>query len=277
MANNNLKYLFLGGLQELQTQRQKNQELADALLQLKMKAELDPETRLMNYIMGGMGGQQPAFTPQGIMPQTGQQGMGIDQSQLLRGMLSKKFGVPYEQIMTPTEKQAEIKQAQEKTRATKLAEIEATMQPAKNILNTLKTQYFATFPEAPETGKGLKRFSYGLAKGYEAWTESNPAVASYLQTRNAFLSLLVRGLGERGVLTDKDIERINKAIPSQYTTKSVAERNFQTIEDILGSAIQKYGSQGGDMSVVQNIFNSVGNMQSTQQQGGSFKVLRRLR
>jgi hypothetical protein len=102
-------------------------KLYPEMVQKKFEAGLDPEKKLYESLLSGtdkpisptdttdfsvMPGTQPTAAPV--------DGMGIDKSKLLRGLLSKKFGVPYEQMMTPEEKA----QGLSDKRAEKLQDIE---------------------------------------------------------------------------------------------------------------------------------------------------------
>jgi hypothetical protein len=160
-------------------------------------------------------------------------------------------GVEFEIPPTPEQEEKELRKEQEQTRTKKLAEIEAYMIPARNMIGQLKTSYSKALSTAPE--KGLERFRYGAEKSLETFAQTNPEVASYLQTREAFLSMIVRGLGERGMLTNTDIQRINKALPSQWTTKSVAEQNFKALEGILNSVFQRYSEKSRNMEDIRDI------------------------
>ena len=143
----------------------------------------------------------------------------------------------------------------ELARTTKRVELSEAMRsssaPALSMIDQLEKNWNKAFPKAPE--KGLGRIPYGVGKSAEAFSQSNPDVASYLQTRLAFLSLITRGLGEKGVLTNVDIERVNKAIPTQFTSRAVSKLNFQTIRQIIAGGIQKYLQSGGDPSVIENV------------------------
>jgi len=80
---------------------------------------------------------------------------------------------------------------------------------------------------------GLSRIS-GFAKGKTAAiTQSSPVAATYDSQRLAFVSLIVRGLGEKGVLTSDDVNRVVKALPGFSTSPETAALNWQTIRDIL--------------------------------------------
>lgn len=171
-----------------------------------------------------------------------------------------KYGVmEYDYKLSP---ESEAAAAGLKTKATKGAEQEAAMKPALNIVRTLKQDWLRAFPEAPIIGEGTSRFEHGARKSWEAFTQEDPEAAAYLNTRKAYLSLLVRGLGEKGVLTNPDIERVASAIGSQWDTKTVAVDQFDRLEKLLSADMQNYIDSGGDPSVIQEVVNSI-DMQST--------------
>ena len=149
-------------------------------------------------------------------------------------------GVRLKRVLSPTEEsrkeRAKLKYLTASTKARKLGEAEAAFTPAKNMVNQLEQGYFKAFPTAPV--KGLKRFPYGARKSIDILSQSDPNAASYIATREAFLSMITRGLGEKGALAIKDIERIAKAVPDQFTSQATAKRNFKTITRILNSAKQ---------------------------------------
>ena len=129
---------FTQGLAE----RKKQQQAFMQELQLYLlKQQLDPEAQLMNWVMrqGGQAGQPQG---QGVIPQSGmtEQPSGdipqfnINREQLLRGMLSKKFGVPYEQMMSPEEIQQQTQRKVQEIKQTELAKGIPTAEVGKAAL-----------------------------------------------------------------------------------------------------------------------------------------------
>lgn len=107
-----------------------------------------------------------------------------------------------------------------------------------------------SFSELQGQGVTASGGGIGVAQGLKgsvgAALQTNPAAASYQRSVDAFLSRLSRASGEKGVLTDRDLERIKGAVPDFYTAPAVAERNWQFIREIIGAAItakQKAGSE----------------------------------
>lgn len=98
------------------------------------------------------------------------------------------------------------------------------------------------FGELQKQGVTASGGGLGILQGMKGTAgsvlQSNPAAASYQRTVDAFLSRLSRASGEKGVLTDEDLQRIRRAIPDFYTSPAVAARNWQMIREIIGAAIE---------------------------------------
>ncbi|MEK6878644.1 MAG: hypothetical protein AABY22_03500, partial [Nanoarchaeota archaeon] len=115
------------------------------------------------------------------------------------------------------------------------------------IVDVIQNNY-SELQQLGQTAKtgGLGRLGgiFGSLGAISQLGQGGEAAASYKRTVEGFLSRLSRATGEKGVLTDQDVARIRKAIPTFYDTPEVAARNFNTIKDIIGSALQsKTGSQ----------------------------------
>lgn len=91
--------------------------------------------------------------------------------------------------------------------------------------------------------KGLTASSPGLGrlggiKGSIATLTQNDAdAAAYEATKKAFLSKLSRASGEKGVLTDQDIKRIENALPTFYDTPDTAQTKMDLVRQVMGEAI----------------------------------------
>lgn len=57
--------------------------------------------------------------------------------------------------------------------------------------------------------------------------------------RNAFVSLIVRALGEKGTLATSDVERIKAALPGFYDTKESAKNKLDNLQTIMTSVYNK--------------------------------------
>jgi hypothetical protein len=141
------------------------------------------------------------------------------------------------------------------TRARNLENMKMAAAPALAIINNLEKSWGEAFKDAPEKGLPL---GYGVGKSIEAFGQTDTAVKSYLDTASAQMSLLVKGLGEKGVLTKQDVERVERAIPKQFTSKDLASRNFAAIRQTIMGGIQNYLNSGGDPSVLQGLMGGQG-------------------
>lgn len=115
-----------------------------------------------------------------------------------------------------------------------------------NLVDTLEGEYNKVQGEgltAQSSGLGLLG---GIKGSLAAASQTSPSAAAYDQTKQAFLSKLSRASGEKGVLTDQDIKRIEKAIPSFYDTPEVASEKLALIRQIIGGAIESKTASGQD-------------------------------
>jgi hypothetical protein len=90
----------------------------------------------------------------------------------------------------------------------------------------------------------------------------NQALKSYQDMRSAYTAQISRALGEVGVLTDKDREVIQRAIPSVNDSQEAAGIKIQTLRNILN----QLASRGGG-SDANDLYSAIAQMQQTQQQG----------
>ncbi len=111
---------------------------------------------------------------------------------------------------------------------------------ALRILTSLKDIY------GDVQGQGLTAQSPGLGRilgsvkgNYNALTQDSSEAANYKDSTGAFVSLLTRGLGQSGVLTEQDIKLAKDAIPKFSDTPEKAAQSWATIEDILRKAAKK--------------------------------------
>lgn len=111
------------------------------------------------------------------------------------------------------------------------------------LMNTLKQKY----EEVQGAGLTASGPGFGLLRGglgtVASLTQYSPEATAYANTKTAFMSRLARAAGEKGVLTDYDIARIEKAIPTFYTSPAAAEQQWQLIADVIGSAIRTGGTK----------------------------------
>lgn len=112
---------------------------------------------------------------------------------------------------------------------------------AINILSQLQGLYGQVQQQGlTASDPGLYNRASGYVRGnWAALRQSSPEAATYTKTRKAFLSLITRGLGERGVLTNQDINRVKEALPNYDDTPEVAAKSWGVIMGILEEASKK--------------------------------------
>lgn len=134
-------------------------------------------------------------------------------------------------------------------RAGNLEELKKNAAPGLGIIDTLETKWEDAFSDRAEFGVPIKQGIRGIGERLNQTPYGNKQ-ASYMQTADAQMSMLVRALGEKGVLTNQDIARVKRAIPMDFTSKDLAKRNFQAIRDTIASAHERYLREGP----VENMF-----------------------
>lgn len=60
--------------------------------------------------------------------------------------------------------------------------------------------------------------------------------AAELDSKQAYLAPIIRSLGEKGALSDSDVNRAMGAIPTSTDTKAVAQRKLNSLKAIINSA-----------------------------------------
>lgn len=112
------------------------------------------------------------------------------------------------------------------------------------MVKTLKDEYAKVQKQGLTAGKGsegLGRFVAGAKGTLAAFTQTSKEAAAYEKSKSAFLSKLARAAGEKGVLTNQDVERIGKALPSFSDTPDTVNEGWMMLESIL-TPIASYGS-----------------------------------
>ena len=123
-----------------------------------------------------------------------------------------------------------------------------------NLVDVLENQYSKVQQEGLTAGSPGLGILGGVRGSAAALSQTSPNAAAYENTKQAFLSKLARASGEKGVLTDQDIKRIEKTIPSFYDTPDTAAAKLAIVRQIIGDAItaKTQASQTGyDLQVTQ--------------------------
>lgn len=130
----------------------------------------------------------------------------------------------------------------------------AESETAIKLVNSLKNTYAdvqsqGLTAQSPDLG----RITGSIKGNVAAIRQTSPAAANYKDQTESFMSLLARGLGERGVLTDKDIDRVKKAIPKFSDTPEKAAQGWATVEDILSLASKREAAMYPEENVNEGI------------------------
>ncbi len=133
-------------------------------------------------------------------------------------------------------------------------DIDATKTTAMGVVDELSGLYESVQGQGlTAQSPGLGRLQ-GVAGGISSFTQSSPEAAAYQDLKSGFMSSLSRGMGERGVLTDTDIKRAEKALPKFSDTPAVAAQKWASLTALL----QEFASK--DPTTVEEI---VGLLQSS--------------
>lgn len=71
----------------------------------------------------------------------------------------------------------------------------------------------------------------GMKNTAGAISQKNPDAALYESSRQGLLAALSRATGERGVLTNQDVERARTLLPTLFDSKAVAQRKTKQLEE----------------------------------------------
>jgi len=146
--------------------------------------------------------------------------------------------------------------------ASKYQEANQTFNTADNLLKTIKdlsSKVITAEVPGQIPGQYIKTTIGNL-------TRSNPNAVAFTNALNAFSSLLTRAAGEKGVLTDLDVQRILTALPKANDTIASSTVKLATLESLFES------SKEGALSSILNTpgvegFKEVGSPPSLKQNG----------
>ena len=85
---------------------------------------------------------------------------------------------------------------------------------------------------------GIKGKFHGWSTSKLAATGELPKVKAYMDFAGGVVAPLVRSLGEKGALTDVDIERAMKLIPKYPDTKEEAEIKIKELKGLMKDAFR---------------------------------------
>jgi hypothetical protein len=133
-----------------------------------------------------------------------------------------------------------------KEKATKrvalLEDMSSAAAPALSIIDTMERGWNEAFKNNPEKGINVAQGISNVVGG--SWLRGDTNIRSYLTTQAALLTKLARGLGEKGVITDKDVARVQMALAGAFENKEVARKNFQIIRETIRGGFDHYAKFG---------------------------------
>jgi len=123
------------------------------------------------------------------------------------------------------------------TFAGRIAEAQAAFESTDAMLNQIEEQANKLIT-AEGTWDAAKQYGQGIAAGLPVLRTQFPEAAIYKDTTAAFGSMLTRAAGERGVLTQQDVQRILNALPRFDDTKDMAENKLQRLRGLYRAVVQ---------------------------------------
>ena len=88
--------------------------------------------------------------------------------------------------------------------------------------------------------RGFGKFSVGGVIPSQMVGMQDPGATSFDQVKEAFGTQVARGLGERGVVTNQDVERIFKALPKDNDLDVTRKSNKEFIRKVISDRINQY-------------------------------------
>src|SRR5512146_637900 len=207
---------------------QRTQGLDTALqwLQTAQRGPLTPEQRFTNTLaetMGRFGPDAQALRAQNAQGVSAASAIGKGTPEaLLTPAESQKYGVPYgttrQQVMG-----TQLTSEKQRQPANELETGRYMMDHLSGLADELIT---ASTP----TDAAMQGFSLRTS----AFLKSNPRAAVYQDQRQALLGIISRQVGaERGVLTDRDIYRIDNALPHFRDTREIKDQKLRFLRGMF--------------------------------------------
>lgn len=155
---------------------------------------------------------------------------GLTEEELLPVADAATLQLPY----GTTKKQAAAKQITPMTAAQR--DKETALSPVNSIVDQI-----ARYSEKVNnfgTGAGGEGRAFGGLTRWLGGVTQKDTNAAGLMRQQAYLSNIVRSLGEKGTLAEGDVQRAIGAIPSVWDTKDVAAQKIKDLRSIIGSSGQ---------------------------------------
>jgi len=221
----------------------------------KFKSKLDPEKQLFANMLMQMSNPQSNIPTSPGQPQT----PNVDPSMLLRGMMSKKFGVPYEQMMTPEEIQKSTQQKAEEQAAT-ATEKERQLNASKvsrlsDLANVVESRFAETSPKSGILGPISGTIDLALSNLQMTPNQVNDT--AYRSFVKGFRAQLARAMGDVGNLSEPEQKAAMELVPTLLDSKETAAKKLSNLRFLI-STIQartnktSFGRTGGSFDQQNN-------------------------
>ena len=127
------------------------------------------------------------------------------------------------------------------------------VQQARGSLAQLKTVFAEAAKNLPAIvddpkdliPEGVGAIAGGIGRKFLASTGFNEPARGFLETQVANARQVIRGLGEVGVLTDKDVADAVRLLPSSTDSGTVRQQKLNALTDLIESKIRSYESTQG--------------------------------
>lgn len=140
---------------------------------------------------------------------------------------------------TPERKlERDIQEKELKSMAEKLPNLERAEETIKSLKGLFESGWKPESVKKEDMIKGVtERLRGKTAIPMQSWTQTNPALRTYLQDKEAFASMISKGgFMEAGVLTNQDIQRALKSLPNPGDSKEIVNLKWKTLENVLSKA-----------------------------------------
>lgn len=159
----------------------------------------------------------------------------------LQSSVREAGGIKYLDMSTISEKQLPLAQRASvqsgfplvsKSDADKVKAAQASFDSASGLIKdvtSLSSKLITATTPASAVGQAAALNIQAKIPGTDART--------YVQSVNAFVSLITRAAGEKGVLTDADVTRIKNALPALSDTKEQAQNKVNNLNNVIQSTL----------------------------------------
>lgn len=142
---------------------------------------------------------------------------------------AQQFGVPYGTSKSDVVGMQSLTTQQRTT----LQSLDAV----NGILKSLSDSYNRLKPDFARNA--VERATKGLVLKTSALLQTNPEATSFEKFKEAILATLARASGERGVLTDQDVERARQNLPTLTDTTEVVDMKLSRLSSLFSELRQR--------------------------------------